>query len=77
MLVHGSLRDEDEYVFSGECRPMTTWWRRTAPLTLFGHTHHQWRVFSSQTTTFQMVNLRDTAWQARHSLCGWRAARVT
>ena len=40
VLVHGAFQDEDEYVFTPE-QALDGLLESTAPVTFFGHTHHQ------------------------------------
>jgi predicted phosphodiesterase len=55
-LVHGAVRDEDEYVFS-PAQALDTLLASAAPVTFFGHTHFQ-GGFSYRDQRVDMINLR-------------------
>jgi diadenosine tetraphosphatase ApaH/serine/threonine PP2A family protein phosphatase len=55
-LVHGGLRDEDEYVFV-PAQALEELLDSPSPLTFFGHTHHQ-GGFAYQDSRLEMLQLR-------------------
>jgi len=58
VLVHGALQDEDEYVFT-PAQALEGLLDASAPVTFFGHTHHQ-GGFAYQTATnhLEMLQIR-------------------
>ncbi len=58
-LVHGALHDEDEYVFA-PAQALEGLLDSPAPLTFFGHTHHQ-GGFAYQDTQLEVLQLRPRA----------------
>lgn len=57
-IVHGSIRDEDEYVFVPP-QAVEEMQFATTPLTFFGHTHRQ-GGFTRQNGTFGIINFDPT-----------------
>jgi predicted phosphodiesterase len=57
-LVHGSPRDEDEYV-AGPEEAMAVLLSMTTPVALFGHTHLQGGFLLTREGTFQFIRLAD------------------
>ena len=56
VLVHGAFQDEDEYVFTPE-QALEGLLDSTAPVTFFGHTHHQ-GGFSYQDSQLEILQIR-------------------
>ena len=56
VLVHGALQDEDEYVFT-PAQALDGLLDSTAPVTFFGHTHHQ-GGFSYQDSQLEVLQVR-------------------
>jgi len=56
VLVHGAFQDEDEYVFTPE-QALEGLLDSTAPVTFFGHTHHQ-GGFSYQDSHLEVLQIR-------------------
>jgi predicted phosphodiesterase len=57
VLVHGALQDEDEYVFTPE-QALEGLLDSTAPVTFFGHTHHQGGFsYSAGGNNLEILNL--------------------
>src|SRR5882762_2342459 len=56
VLVHGAFQDEDEYVFTPE-QAMEGLLDSSAPVTFFGHTHHQ-GGFSYQDSSLEILQVR-------------------
>lgn len=59
VLVHGAFQDEDEYVFTPE-QAMEGLLDSSAPVTFFGHTHHQ-GGFSYQNSSLEILQVRPRA----------------
>jgi predicted phosphodiesterase len=59
VLVHGAFQDEDEYVFTPE-QALDGLLDSTAPITFFGHTHHQ-GGFSYQDSRLEVLQIRPRA----------------
>jgi predicted phosphodiesterase len=56
VLVHGALQDEDEYVFT-PAQALDGLLDSTAPVTFFGHTHHQ-GGFSYRDSQLEVLQIR-------------------
>src|SRR5262249_41916130 len=59
VLVHGAFQDEDEYVFTPE-QALDGLLDSTAPVTFFGHTHHQ-GGFSYRDSSLEVLPIRPRA----------------
>jgi len=59
VLIHGAFQDEDEYVFTPE-QALDGLLDSTAPVTFFGHTHHQ-GGFSYQDSRLEVLQIRPRA----------------
>jgi len=59
VLVHGAFQDEDEYVFTPE-QALEGLLDSTAPVTFFGHTHHQ-GGFSYEDSRLEILQIRPKA----------------
>ena len=59
VLVHGALRDEDEYVFT-PAQALEGLLDSAGPVTFFGHTHHQ-GGFSYRDSQLEVLQLRPRA----------------
>lgn len=58
VLVHGALQDEDEYVFT-PAQALEGLLDAGAPITLFGHTHHQGGFsYQSSTNRLEILQIR-------------------
>jgi predicted phosphodiesterase len=62
VLVHGAFQDEDEYVFTPE-QALDGLLDSTAPVTFFGHTHHQ-GGFSYRDSSLEVLPIRPRATEA-------------
>jgi diadenosine tetraphosphatase ApaH/serine/threonine PP2A family protein phosphatase len=59
VMVHGALQDEDEYVFT-PAQALDGLLDSTAPITFFGHTHHQ-GGFAYQDSQLEVLQIRPRA----------------
>jgi predicted phosphodiesterase len=66
VLVHGALQDEDEYVFT-PAQALDGLLDSTAPVTFFGHTHHQ-GGFSYQDSQLEVLQVRPRPNEASFAL---------
>jgi diadenosine tetraphosphatase ApaH/serine/threonine PP2A family protein phosphatase len=58
VLVHGAFQDEDEYVFT-PAQALEGLLDSTAPVTFFGHTHHQGGFsYSNASNNLEILNIR-------------------
>ena len=66
VLVHGAFQDEDEYVFT-PAQALDGLLDSTAPVTFFGHTHHQ-GGFSYQDANLQVLQIHPRATESFSAL---------
>ncbi len=66
-LVHGSPRDEDEYL-SGPIEALPALRSSAAPLTFFGHTHVQGGFILTTTERFQVIRPPHGPGQSQHEI---------